>query len=226
MTDEICAEVEIATGSAWWILYNILKRVHAIDSCAQKRMAQVVCRVSISSAILARFKMKGLSWIELSLRMKPEYVPTNLFSKAKVLSDGIISKICMIDESCLRHCEAEDYAHNFTAIGSSVRLCAGFLRALMMNRWVFVHMLRSAIAKNHAQILKAGSIFVHNGAVPHRGASVVQLVEEWGWEVSEHPPYSPDLLHAISISIRSTQEAPVAKSLRPLTSFIEYTCRT
>ena len=50
-----------------------------------------------------------------------------------------------------------------------------------------------AIARKQPQILEDGPILLHDGAGPHRAASVVQLLAEWGWEVLGHPPNSPDL---------------------------------
>ena len=60
-------------------------------------------------------------------------------------------------------------------------------------RWVLIHKLRPAIARKQPQILEDGPILLHDGAEPHRAASVVQLLAEWDWQVLGHPPYSPVL---------------------------------
>lgn len=36
-------------------------------------------------------------------------------------------------------------------------------------------------------------IFLHDNAKPHTAKMTKKLLEEFGWEVLEHPPYSPDL---------------------------------
>ena len=60
-------------------------------------------------------------------------------------------------------------------------------------RWVLVHKLRPAIFKKQPEVLEVGPILFHDGAGPHRAASVVQQLDDWDWEVLVHPPYSPDL---------------------------------
>jgi len=34
---------------------------------------------------------------------------------------------------------------------------------------------------------------LHDNAQPHTALVTVNLLERWGWEILEHPPYSPDL---------------------------------
>ena len=60
-------------------------------------------------------------------------------------------------------------------------------------RRVLIHKLRPAIARKQPKIHEDGPVLLHDGAGPHRAASVVQMLTEWDWEVLAHPPYSPDL---------------------------------
>jgi len=36
-------------------------------------------------------------------------------------------------------------------------------------------------------------LLLHDNARPHTAHATVKLLERWGWEILEHPPYSPDL---------------------------------
>ncbi|GFY45900.1 uncharacterized protein TNIN_320071 [Trichonephila inaurata madagascariensis] len=37
------------------------------------------------------------------------------------------------------------------------------------------------------------AIILHGNARPHKAECVRQLLQCWGWEELEHPPYSPDI---------------------------------
>jgi transposase len=36
-------------------------------------------------------------------------------------------------------------------------------------------------------------LLLHENAQPHTAHAIVNLLERWGWEIFQHPPYSPDL---------------------------------
>jgi histone-lysine N-methyltransferase SETMAR len=42
-------------------------------------------------------------------------------------------------------------------------------------------------------MLSAGIVFLHDNARPHTARWTASLLQEFGWEVFNHPPYSPDL---------------------------------
>ena len=60
-------------------------------------------------------------------------------------------------------------------------------------RWVLIHKLRPAIAKKQPELLRKGPILLHDGARPHIADVVKEQLMDWGWEVLDHPPYSPDI---------------------------------
>ncbi|GFR25121.1 histone-lysine N-methyltransferase SETMAR [Trichonephila clavata] len=37
------------------------------------------------------------------------------------------------------------------------------------------------------------AIMLHDNARPHKAECVRQLLQRWGWEELEHPPYSPNI---------------------------------
>ena len=53
--------------------------------------------------------------------------------------------------------------------------------------------LRRAIKNKRRGLLTKGVLFLHDNARPHTAARTVQLLQNFKWEILEHPPYSPDL---------------------------------
>jgi histone-lysine N-methyltransferase SETMAR len=53
--------------------------------------------------------------------------------------------------------------------------------------------VRLALRHKQPELLKCGAILLQDNATPHRHRDVQNLVQRWGWKVSAHPPYSPDL---------------------------------
>ena len=53
--------------------------------------------------------------------------------------------------------------------------------------------LRRAIRDKRPELLDAGVVLLHDNAGLQRRQDVVETVVSWGWEILEHPPYSPDL---------------------------------
>ena len=60
-------------------------------------------------------------------------------------------------------------------------------------RWVLIHKLRPAIAKKQPELLRKSPILLHDEARPHIADVVKEQLMDWGWEVLDHPPYSPDI---------------------------------
>ena len=42
-------------------------------------------------------------------------------------------------------------------------------------------------------MLLRGVVLLHDNARPHTAASTRELLDQFGWEIFDHPPYSPDL---------------------------------
>ena len=53
--------------------------------------------------------------------------------------------------------------------------------------------LRPAIRKKRLGLLESGVILLHDNARPHVAATVKTLLDDYGWEILQHPAYSPDL---------------------------------
>jgi histone-lysine N-methyltransferase SETMAR len=53
--------------------------------------------------------------------------------------------------------------------------------------------LRRAIQNKWRRMLSAGIVFLHDNATPHTARRTASLLQEFSWEVFNHPPYSPDL---------------------------------
>lgn len=53
--------------------------------------------------------------------------------------------------------------------------------------------VRRAISDKRPELKAAGPILLQDNAGPHRKREVLQALTSWGWEILPHPPYSPDL---------------------------------
>ncbi|KAJ4447089.1 hypothetical protein ANN_09078 [Periplaneta americana] len=53
--------------------------------------------------------------------------------------------------------------------------------------------LRRAIQNKRRGMLSRGVVLLHDNARPHTAASTRELLDQFGWEIFDHPPYSPDL---------------------------------
>jgi hypothetical protein len=57
--------------------------------------------------------------------------------------------------------------------------------------------LRYAIQNRRRGLLSSGVILLHDNARPHAAVRTQAMLQEFGWEVFEHPAYSPDLPQVI-----------------------------
>lgn len=53
--------------------------------------------------------------------------------------------------------------------------------------------LRRAIQNKRLGMLTNGVLLIHDNARPHIAARTRELLDQFGWDVFDHPPYSPDL---------------------------------
>ena len=96
------------------------------------------------------------------------------------------------------------------ALGNWWRLCFGtwmvcfcctFL--LLTKQWILL--LIRPLSKNLRELFSARSLrckarrvlLLHDSARPHTAHATVNLLERWGWEILEHPSYSPDLTASV-----------------------------
>jgi len=54
--------------------------------------------------------------------------------------------------------------------------------------------LKRADQRKRPQMSDKRVLLLHDKARPHTTHATVNLLERWGWEILEHPPYSPDLV--------------------------------
>jgi len=74
---------------------------------------------------------------------------------------------------------------DFVAPGHTVN--ADYYCTLLSDR------LRPAVRRKRPGLLNKGVILQHDNALPYRAHQTVEKIEEMGWELFQHPPYSPDL---------------------------------
>ncbi|KAJ4429088.1 hypothetical protein ANN_26089 [Periplaneta americana] len=79
------------------------------------------------------------------------------------------------------------------------------------------HHLRPALRRKRRHVGVQNPIILHDNAKSHTAAAVKDLLRRWEWEILEHPPYSPDMIHAITIfhqSERTTARDPFSSRNR------------
>ncbi|KAJ4450514.1 hypothetical protein ANN_01941 [Periplaneta americana] len=60
------------------------------------------------------------------------------------------------------------------------------------------HHLCPALRRKRRHLGVQNPIILHDNAKSHTTAAVKDLLRRWQWEILEHPPYSPDMIHAIT----------------------------
>lgn len=53
--------------------------------------------------------------------------------------------------------------------------------------------LRRAIQNKRRGMLTSGIVLIHDNARPHSAAATQRLLQQFQWDIFDHPPYSPDL---------------------------------
>jgi len=53
--------------------------------------------------------------------------------------------------------------------------------------------IKRAVQRKRPQMSDKRMLLLQDNAQPHTAHATVNLLERWGWEILEHPPYSPDL---------------------------------
>ena len=53
--------------------------------------------------------------------------------------------------------------------------------------------MRRSIQNKRRGLLTSGVVLLHDNARPHTAARTRTLLEQFRWDVFDHPPYSPDL---------------------------------
>jgi len=56
-----------------------------------------------------------------------------------------------------------------------------------------VRKLRRAFENKRRGMLSSEIVLLHDNVRPHTAARTAQLLQQFRWEVFDHPPYSPDL---------------------------------
>ena len=73
--------------------------------------------------------------------------------------------------------------------------------------------LRIEIRSKRRGKLTKGVILLHDNARPHTANLTTQKLNELGWTILDHPPYSPDLAPTDFFSLQKSQELSSGKKL-------------
>ena len=56
-----------------------------------------------------------------------------------------------------------------------------------------IQRLRRAIQNERRGLLSSGVVLLHDNARPHTARQTTALLQQFRWDIMDHPPYSPDL---------------------------------
>ena len=71
----------------------------------------------------------------------------------------------------------------------SVWPARGFATHVQLN----LKKLKRAVQRKRPQMSDKRVLLLHDNTRPHTAHATVNLLERWGWEILQDPPYSPDL---------------------------------
>ena len=81
--------------------------------------------------------------------------------------------------------------------------------------------VKEAMAENRPHRSSKDVLFLHDNARPHASKVTKKKLRELGWEVLEHPPYSPDLAPSDYHLFRSLQHYLKGKQFRRMEEISE-----
>lgn len=170
--------------------------------------------------VAARWVPHNLSDSQMDTRVK---ICRQHIRRHKIEQDSFLDRIVTIDETWIRSFEPElkrqsmewhttnsprpvkfrrslnnpkmlmIFAYDIHGILTSHRVPTGQTVNKEYYKTYLRTVLRPAIRKKRPELLAVGPLILHDNASCHKADVVNSLLEEYNWEVLEHPPYSPDL---------------------------------
>ena len=138
-------------------------------------------------------------------------VEARVFAKPKEIQDAAVCR--------------QDYGLCFLGHSGSCScgLCAS--RTYYECRWLLYITVWSPAASSPQKatgFAEKGVILQHDNAPPHRARQTVDKIEKMGWELLQHPPYSPDLVPSyfhLFIYWKNLLEASILRTMKRFNSF-------
>ena len=85
------------------------------------------------------------------------------------------------------------FAYDFRGVLTAHRVPAGRTVNKEYYEKYLRTVLRPALRRKRSELINCTPLILHDNASPHKSNVVKELLEGYGWEVLDHPPYSPDL---------------------------------
>ena len=133
-------------------------------------------------------------WIRLSRVTKPGRSTSHLRPNNNHVSGGIPLR------------PSRENSKQYSLPAKSWQLCFGIERGILLVDFMAhgttinadrycetLKKLRRAIQNRRRGMLTKGVCLLHNNARPHVARQTVALLDQFGWDIITHPPYSPDL---------------------------------
>lgn len=196
--DEIAYELDISHGSA----YNILTERLQMRKIAARWVPHMLSetekhqRVNIARSLLQRYHKEGDEMLERIVtidetwmrsfepelkRQSSEWHTKNSPRPVKFRRSQNCPKMMMI------------FAYDCRGVLTSHRVPTGETVNKEYYKMYLRTILRPALRRKRPELIDCTPLILHDNASPHKSKVVKELLEGYGWEVLDHPPYSPDL---------------------------------
>jgi len=209
--------LSLCVGSVETIIHEHLKFSKVSARWVPKQLTDEHKQQPVSLLSLGIEKNKMNFWVVLLLVMKHGFIIIHQKASSGQCSGSTSPKIFNVQPSagkvmaCIFWDTQGVVLVDFVPPGHTVNV--DYYCTLLSDR------LRPAVRRNRLGLLKKGVILQHDNAPPHRARQTVQKIEEMGWELLQHRPYSPDLAPSDFHLFEPLKDLLDASSLRTMKMF-------
>jgi histone-lysine N-methyltransferase SETMAR len=196
--DEIAHELGISHGTVFSILTDKLGKRRVVARWVPHQLSdgEKLNRLQIARSLRSRYRREGNSFINRIVAIDETWVRSyepELKSQSSEWHRSSSPRPVKFRREQSKLKQMMIFAYDAEGILVSDHVPVG----QRINKNYYQHFLRDklrpAIRKNRPSLLDQGVIILHDNASVHKAGDVIDLLEEYGWEILPHPAYSPDM---------------------------------
>lgn len=197
LVDDIAKELEISHGSAWSIVRDDLAYSKVSCRWVPKMLTEdhKTQRLMASRSGLRRFRQDGEAFLSRivttdetwvhhyepeSKRQSMEWKHVQSPTKKKFKSQRAVGKVMLTVFWDMKGPVTIDFLQRGTTVNAE-------------NYCELLGKVKDDIRSRRRGLLSRGVILLQDNARPHTAARTLAQIDDMGWELLTHPPYSPDL---------------------------------
>ena len=198
MCTEIAHELDISRGSAHSILTERLKMRKVAARWVPHMLSdsEKHHRVKIARSLLHRYGEEGDEMLQRIVAIDETWIGSFEPELKRQNSEWHTKD----SPRPLKFCRSQNwlkllmiFAYDFHGVLTAHQVPTG----RTVNKEYYEKYLRTvlcpALRRKRSELINCTPLILHDNALPHKSNVVKELLEGYGWEVLEHPPYSPDL---------------------------------